>query len=144
MTREEAIKWLSNLKKDIGKTQHQELWHYEQAIDEVIKTLQQEPSKDCIDRYSALAELHPLSYEYKAIKELPSVVPSRAESKRGEWVERESYAEDKEDGFETTIVCSCCDFPATIFNFEDGESRTQVRTDFCPNCGCAMKGGEEE
>lgn len=43
MTRAETIKWLSNLKKDIGKTQHQELWHYEQAIDEIIKTLEQEP-----------------------------------------------------------------------------------------------------
>lgn len=33
-----------------------------------------EVSEDCIDRYSALAELDPRSYEYKAIKELPSVV----------------------------------------------------------------------
>lgn len=43
MTRPEAIKWLSNLKWDIGKAQHQELWHYEQAIDEIIKVLEQEP-----------------------------------------------------------------------------------------------------
>lgn len=42
MTRKEAIKWLSNLKMDIGKTQHQELWHYEQAIDEIIEILEQE------------------------------------------------------------------------------------------------------
>lgn len=44
MTRQEAVKWLSNLKMDIGKTQHQELWHYEQALDEIIQTLEQEPS----------------------------------------------------------------------------------------------------
>lgn len=36
-----------------------------------------EASADCIDRYSALAELDPLSYEYKEITELPSVVPSK-------------------------------------------------------------------
>jgi len=36
-------------------------------------------SEDCIDRYSVLAELNPLSYEYKAIKELPSVVPKGSE-----------------------------------------------------------------
>lgn len=44
---------------------------------EQIEELEQVLSEDCIDRYSALAELHPLSYEYKAIKELPSVVPSK-------------------------------------------------------------------
>ena len=43
---------------------------------EQIEELEQVPSEDCIDRYSALAELDPSSYEYKAIKELPSVVPS--------------------------------------------------------------------
>lgn len=45
MTREQAIKWLSNLKMEIGKTQHQELWHYEQALDEIIKVLEQEPKR---------------------------------------------------------------------------------------------------
>ena len=42
MTRQEAVKWLSNLKMDIGKTQHQELWHYEQALDEIMQALKQE------------------------------------------------------------------------------------------------------
>ena len=49
MTRAETIKWLSNLKMDIGKTQHQELWHYEQALDEIIKVLEQEPIIHCKD-----------------------------------------------------------------------------------------------
>lgn len=43
MTKQEAVKWLYNLKRDIGKTQHQELWHYEQALDEIIQALEQEP-----------------------------------------------------------------------------------------------------
>ena len=43
MTREEAVKWLENLKSDIGKMQFQALWHYGQAIDEIIKLLSAEP-----------------------------------------------------------------------------------------------------
>ena len=52
MTREEAIKWLSNLKTDIGKTQHQELWHYEQALDEIIQALEQEPKRGEWQRFN--------------------------------------------------------------------------------------------
>ena len=70
---------------------------------------------------------------------LPSV-----ERKKGKWIERESGTEDKENGFDTVIVCSCCDFPATTFYSEDCESRTQIRTDFCPNCGARMEGLDEQ
>lgn len=45
MTREEAIKWLKNIKKDIGYPRHEALWHYEQALDETIEVLEQEPRK---------------------------------------------------------------------------------------------------
>lgn len=58
MTRQEAVKWLSNLKMDIGKTQHQELWHYEQALDEIMQALEKEPtteySSDVISRQDAI------------------------------------------------------------------------------------------
>lgn len=72
------------------------------------------------------------------VKDIPSadVQPVR----HGHWIERESGTEDKENGFETVIVCSHCDFPATTFYSEDCESRTQIRTDFCPNCGARMDG----
>ena len=40
MTREEAVKWLSNLKNDLGQMQYQPLWHYAEAIDGIIETLQ--------------------------------------------------------------------------------------------------------
>lgn len=46
-----------------------------EALNMAIEALEKEPSEDCIDRYSALAEVDPSSYDYKAIKELPSVVP---------------------------------------------------------------------
>lgn len=66
----------------------------------------------------------------------PSAQPER---KTGRWIERDSGIEDKENGFETVIVCSCCDFPATTFYSSDCKSRTQIRTDFCPNCGADMR-----
>lgn len=68
---------------------------------------------------------------------------SKVQKKHGKWIERESGIEDKENGFETVIVCSCCNFPATTFYSEDCESRTQIRTDFCPRCGAKMDGGAD-
>lgn len=42
MTKREMINWLINLMQDIGQTQHQDLWHYEQALDEIISELRKE------------------------------------------------------------------------------------------------------
>ena len=39
MINADAIKWLENLKKDIGNPAHQSLWHYEQALTEIIDLL---------------------------------------------------------------------------------------------------------
>ena len=73
---------------------------------------------------------------FDRIHEAPTIEPQR---KKGRWIERKSGTEDKEYGFETVIVCSHCDFQATTFYSEDCESRTQIRTDFCPNCGADMR-----
>ena len=43
MTREEAVNWLINIMSDIGKSQHRDLWHYEQALAEIKKMLEEEP-----------------------------------------------------------------------------------------------------
>lgn len=40
MTCKESIKWLENLKSDLGESQFSELWHYEQALAETIELLQ--------------------------------------------------------------------------------------------------------
>lgn len=42
MTNQDAIKWLSNLKQDIGQLRHEDLWHYEQAIDEIMELLEEQ------------------------------------------------------------------------------------------------------
>ena len=41
MTKGEAINWLRNLRADIGKIEHQELWHYEQALEEIMDLLEE-------------------------------------------------------------------------------------------------------
>ena len=42
MNNKEAVKWLENLINDIGQMRYQGLWHYEQALSEIIELL--EPS----------------------------------------------------------------------------------------------------
>ena len=39
MNKSEAIKWLINLRTDIGKSEHRALWHYKQALAEIIEML---------------------------------------------------------------------------------------------------------
>lgn len=43
MTRMEAVNWLINIMSDIGKSQHRELWHYEQALAEIRELLEEDP-----------------------------------------------------------------------------------------------------
>lgn len=43
MTRGEAINWIINLTADIGKMEHQDLWHYEQALEEIRDMIEAMP-----------------------------------------------------------------------------------------------------
>lgn len=43
MTHKEAVNWIINLSADIGKSEHRELWHYEQALYEIRDVLESEP-----------------------------------------------------------------------------------------------------
>jgi excinuclease UvrABC ATPase subunit len=45
MTKGEAVNWIINLSAAIGKTQHQDLWHYEQALSEIKDMLEAEPEQ---------------------------------------------------------------------------------------------------
>lgn len=45
MNNAEAVNWLINITADIGKTEHQELWHYEQALTEIREMLETEPPR---------------------------------------------------------------------------------------------------
>ncbi len=39
MTREEVVKWLESLKREIGKAENRTLWHYAESIDMAIEAL---------------------------------------------------------------------------------------------------------
>lgn len=46
MTNGEAINWIINISADIGKAEHRDLWHYEQALSEIrdmLESAQPEP-----------------------------------------------------------------------------------------------------
>ena len=51
MTSGEAINWLINISADIGKAEHRDLWHYEQALYEIREMLEsaqpEQAVKDC-------------------------------------------------------------------------------------------------
>ena len=49
MRNEDAIKWLENLKQDIGQLRHEDLWHYAQAIDEITELLKEQEAKPMIE-----------------------------------------------------------------------------------------------
>ena len=137
MTKQDAIKWLFNLKMDIGKTQHQELWHYEQAIDEIIEMLEQEPCEDCISREWLLNELNNKGVEYRAdineiILKAPSVVP-----KRGKWIDR---ASELDAGLgRHNFVCSECAHTAWYFVGGSEDWWDIRKPNYCPNCGADMR-----
>lgn len=40
MTNGEAVNWLINISADIGKAEHRDLWHYEQALSEIREMLE--------------------------------------------------------------------------------------------------------
>lgn len=49
MLKDEAINWIINISADIGKVEHRDLWHYEQALSEIremLETSQPEPLTD--------------------------------------------------------------------------------------------------
>ena len=45
MTNAEAVNWLINITADIGKVEHQDLWHYEQALSEIREILEDAPQR---------------------------------------------------------------------------------------------------
>ena len=144
MSKSEIIKWLQNLKKDIGQSQHQDLWHYAEILDEVIGKIEVSEeeikgcdkvgkrfSEDAISR-KAVGEMLMDSwvdgFEYSGdligdLAKIPSVIPK---PKVSEWIPRYHQGVDK-------LICECsnCHTLHAISNF-------------CPNCGAKMKGADDE
>lgn len=59
MTRGEAINWIINITADIGKAEHSELWHYEQALAEIREMLESEPERKKGQWYKANGVMPP-------------------------------------------------------------------------------------
>jgi hypothetical protein len=64
MTNQEAVNWLINITTDIGKAEHRDLRHYEQALYEIREMLEVQPEThdkrtethacDCVSRQDAI------------------------------------------------------------------------------------------
>lgn len=56
MNKVDTVKWLNNLKNDIGDARHSDLWHYADAIDDAISALSECEEivhcKECLYRSS--------------------------------------------------------------------------------------------
>lgn len=66
ITREDATKWLTNLRDDCGR--YQDMWHYAEALDQIIKLLDGDAvpvvlCKDCVSfRYSGMGGDNGITY----------------------------------------------------------------------------------
>ena len=63
MTNGEAINWIINISADIGKAEHRDLWHYEQALSEIREMLESaQPEiircKDCLHNKDCDIQYH--------------------------------------------------------------------------------------
>ena len=66
MTNEDAIRWLDNLKNDIGNPHYEMLWHYAQAIDEIMELLEEQEAIESInfgDKTDIMANLEGLTWD---------------------------------------------------------------------------------
>ena len=57
MTNREAINWIINISADIGKSEHRDLWHYEQALYEIRDMLEDVPDTNVGDTISRQAAI---------------------------------------------------------------------------------------
>ena len=48
MTHEDAIKWLGNLRNDLGNPHYECLWPYAQALDEIAQMLEEQEPKPAV------------------------------------------------------------------------------------------------
>ena len=111
MTREEAINWLMNIRIDIGQASHSELWHYEQALADIIDLLETEPEVQVARDIATILENE---------QDMRVMLRPEIERKTGKWIENDIDPE-------AWNFCSEC-----------GEQSIDLY-DYCPNCGAKME-----
>ena len=136
MTNGEAVTWIINIAADIGKIEHQDLWHYEQALSEIrdmLESAQREfnqaqsrnqPS-DCISRQAALRGFAKHSDGWCYINALPSAQPDLAQLL--------AYECGKASAQPEIIRCKDCKYYQQDHLFKVGfcDGRKRNNDDFC-------------
>lgn len=82
MNYKDNIEWLKSLKQQIGKTQHHDLWHFEQVIDETIENLKPlaKPHGRLIDADALLrTEINLANYPSNYIHIAPTIIKAEGE-----------------------------------------------------------------
>lgn len=83
MTRKEAVNWIINISADIGKAEHRDLWHYEQALSEIKEMLESLPDVpdindgDMISRQAAIDAIVAWTVEDRPDIEMPTDLVGR-------------------------------------------------------------------
>jgi DNA-directed RNA polymerase subunit RPC12/RpoP len=137
MDNREAVNWLTNVLADIGKAEHSDLWHYEQALTEIKDMLESaQPVAtdtnvgDTISRQAAIDALDCINGAEEVLRSLPPVQPER---KKGEWIEISSINH--------TYKCSECG--RLLVNVADGRNNVSKHYPYC-HCGAKMRGEKDE
>lgn len=164
MTREDIIKWLESLKAEIGKPEHRTLWHYEEAIDMAIESLQAEKC-DLISRADALNEIQEFGRDVgcltseqiadvqRRLRKIPSAEAVTFEDAMQirnlilfkEYLRGRRDAEGEQGEWickgDYAVCSKCGGSSGTQF---DGVEPIPRITTYCPYCGVRMtKGGAE-
>lgn len=150
MTIDEAIKWLkaeaSYIEADVGNGK-EILEAYEMAI----KALEQQPC-DCISREEVLAKIdeerkHLLTLKMdgaehivvhharRIIEDMPPVTP---QLKVGKWLEKEINSDKVIEEWQSARCSKCNLYHTTPYMYYFSHY------DYCPHCGCRMKGEDNE
>ena len=122
----------------------QSLLGHIEALEETIKSLEQQSSEDCVGRQA----VDHLCFEflransddniafYEHFRDLPSVTPTH---KKGRWIF--AYGTKGKDNVEK---CSCCDshWREAIIYRKDTKEYLRTRLLYCPNCGAEMESEE--
>lgn len=120
MTREEVVKWLELLKKEIGKAENHTLWHYAESIDMAIKALKALPSTEQKTKCIAQIKIDQDDIEDFVNEKVNEIVEKVAEPRTGRWISNHDGSWD----------CSECGLHVLIY----------AKGNYCPNCGAKMGG----
>ena len=101
-----------------------------ESLDEAIKSLEQKPSEDAINRAAAIrlaeqGQVQGFEWQLQKLIALPPVTPTR---KKGRWI-RKPIRNNKGGCVSAEMICTYCG--------EDNE--LDKKLNFCPNCGAEME-----